>query len=106
MYYIKSDTNPNDCCNCMLSLSRAFYKANCLNNNCPIEELKPKELEWKSNADNNIYYSGNFRIQFRKSEYFCYHNGRIICDETTSLDIAKQNCQEFANKLFNEMIGE
>ena len=73
--------------------------------NCPLIELKPKELIFDKRLD-NLWVCGNFRIEYKKrSSKFITFYGINKIDESISLAEAILDCRIFVDKLFHEMIG-
>jgi len=112
MYYIKVNTNSDDCPHCDFALSKTFYKNKCLNNKCPIKEMRPKKLEWQANVQGHKEASIGFAIFLIRHErsflIFTHADGGksevLLCDNY--LDRPEDFCQEYYDKIFNEMIGE
>ena len=80
---------------------------------CPLIELKQKELKWESlnvsglcSALNNKYTISTNRIHENQSIYYSYYFLGIHLDNVDSLNDAMKRCQEHCNNLFHEMIGE
>ena len=98
--------------------------------NCPLQELKPKKLEWKKCGDYLISRIAGFKYSLLEDEDYDENtqkenktilltielttNKHYMVDDDNDMtdagiyDIeqAKQFCQEHYNKLFYEMIGE
>ena len=81
-----------------------------LDKDCPIKELKPKELEWFDNGDFSVTRNDSYTIEKIRicdgvsPVYRAFWHGLLIADRDLLSD-TKQLCQKHYNKLFAEIIG-
>ena len=121
------DSKPNNCFSCKHSHNEYYneelycdiiYKRTKdidIEKNCPIVELKPKQLVWEEykkplDEPERVarYKAGIYNIIHKKVFDECriqIYEHNVVGVYTDTVDEAKIWCQDHYNKLFNEMIG-
>lgn len=103
--YMLDDEWGVDCCGYLDESENVINDSSVKLANCPLTELKPKELEWIDNGDYSITKKHHYtieRINVGKDIapiYRVFWHGLLLSDRDL-LNDAKQFCQEHYNNLF------
>lgn len=117
-YIIEINNRPPDCGSCCFAythyttgedwcctlLKEVEYLT--IDKDCPIKELKPKQLVWCECADGSLQANPNDELIYTVDGECPYFNNKYIRGSgKMNRDELKEYCQQHYNNIFYEMIG-